>query len=562
MAALVPVTPALAFDVVGGDIDVIKVHVGASGLDEFGNAVCGPGDLNGDGIPDYVIAAHKTGYPLGDEGMVTAYSGADHSTLWIVEGENNDDRFGHALAAVADIDGDGVGELAVSAIYFDNGAHTNAGKVYLLSGADGSELWGYASIYSNHSFGDALAAAGDINGDGFEDVVVGMPGADSGALTNAGRIVVLNGRFGTYMKEVYGTATGNNFGTSVAGPGDLNADGYDDVVVGVPGYDAPGLVNAGRLTLVSGKWLAGLGGGQYLQILNGNAAGGELGYDVSRVGDVNDDGVGDFLAAAPFATTAYGTEAGVVYVYSGATRSKLEQLYGQDDYDHFGETVAAAGDVDHDGVPDALVGAPSDGFSTISQEGWIFAFSGRTGDLILEYEGDFWGGRLGSSLDTVGDLNGDGTAEIIAGAPFSDDHATDDGRATILSLEPYLSLSKLTTTGLGDSVDVMVDFGPFHGGEEFQILLSLSGDGPSVFDAGGVEVPLTADAWTASTFADHYPRWAKSSHGTLDGYGEKKVTFSNPALPLGSHTLYLAAVRYSGGVIAESSIVQVLEFGP
>src|SRR5687767_10789466 len=118
LPALLPLDRATAFDVVGGDLDTLKVHVGTSALDEFGNAVCGPGDLDGDGVPDYVIAAHKTGHPLGDEGMIAAYSGADHSTLWIVEGENDDDRFGHALAAIEDIDGDGVREVAVSAIYF------------------------------------------------------------------------------------------------------------------------------------------------------------------------------------------------------------------------------------------------------------------------------------------------------------------------------------------------------------------------------------------------------------------------------------------------------------
>ena len=564
VALLLLASPALAAQIVGGSVGAAKTINGAASTDEFGNAVCGPGDLDGDGIPDYVIAAHEAHGSPGS-GMVSAYSGADHTLLWSVDGENSGDRFGHALAVVQDLDGDGHNEVAVSAIYYQNGIHPGAGKVYVLSGADGSEVWSYASIYNFQYFGTSLAPAGDVNGDGFEDVVAGMPNASSATRAYCGRIVVLDGHTGTFIWDVYGTAAYNNFGRGIAGVGDLNSDGYGDIVVGVPGFDPTGMSDAGRLTILSGKKITlHTSVGLYLALINGDQDGGKLGYSVCAVGDVNQDGKPDIGAGAPETTTLYGTEAGMAYVFSGSTlHLKLEQFWGKNDFDHFGKTVAAAGDLDHDGVPDLLVGAPDRGSGSSTDEGSAFAFAGRTGSEILEWEGEWYGGNTGAALCGLGDLNGDGTAEFLVGAPKADQGFTDNGTAQIISLTPNLSMSKLTASVGGDTIDFVVDFHFLDAGDDFQILMSMAGDGPAVFDAGGVEVPLTPDFWTGQNLLGNYPRFTSGFSGNLDGNGDATATidYGSIRFPVGTK-IYFAAVHYSGGLIADSSIVQILTFVP
>lgn len=549
----------LAAQVVGGDVDVLKTKVGDSGLDLFGGAVCGPGDLDGDGVPDYVVGARDAM----SKGEIYAFSGADHSELWYERGEGFTDWFGYSLAAIEDVDGDGVMEIAVSAIYFDNGLATNAGKVYLLSGADGSEIWSYASSTAYREFGEALAAAGDVDGDGYEDVVAGMPYADSATYSNAGKITVLDGLTGNFMFQEYGSGNEKHFGTGVAGVGDLNHDGYDDIVVGVPGHSTSSLTGAGRLTILSGRYVSGNGGAHYIALVDGTYDGGALGTSVARIGDVDLDGTSDILAGAPLADVAGHADAGLAILFSGDTRGTLDFMWGDfEDGAHFGLDVASAGDVDHDGVPDIVVGAPFSDLGFGTDSGMIYVYSGRTEELIFGHEGEEYEGEWGTCVAGLGDLNGDGTSEVIAGAPEADWNSTDDGYAQILTLLPYLTISKLTASVSGDTVEFMMNFDWYHSGEQYQILVSGTGDGPTAI--GGIDVPLTSDARLTATLAGSYPRSASDFTGTLDGYGQATGVLSFTSLPAGliGKTFFFATVVGSGGTFDASSIVQTLDYVP
>ena len=337
--------------------------------------------------------------------------------LHTFRGDAPGDRLGAAVAGVGDLDGDGWPDLLVGVPHADP-AGPSSGLAIAYSGRDGTELHRIAGDDPSDRFGTAVAGTGDVDGDGRDDFVVGAPlGTPS-----AGSASVFSGRTGAVLWTWTGDAPGDRFGQSVAGAGDADGDGCPDVAVGAPFSDQGG-TNAGRVRVFSGRT------GGVLHTFDG-AAWDQLGAAVAGVGDVDGDGRDDLLVGAPLADgTAFNS--GSAFVFSGADASQLRAIHGAAAGDRLGSVVAAAGDVDGDGTPDLVVGIPAadaNGFDS----GAVEVRSGANGGVLLavagESQGEFFQEGAG-----VGDVDGDGRPDLLVGSASGPSAAPGAGRLRLIS---------------------------------------------------------------------------------------------------------------------------------
>jgi len=216
--------------------------------------------------------------------------------------------------------------------------HAQGSPFTFLGDADGDLL------------GISVSAAGDADGDGVQDLVVGAYQGHPD-FPGAGFARLYSGSDGSILRTVAGAAAGDAFGFSVSGAGDVDADGYDDVMVGAPRDDDNG-ADSGRVRVYSG-----LTGG-VLYTFDGLAAGDEFGAVLEGLGDINEDGHADFACAAPLSDLA-STDAGAVFVYSGKAGNTLWSYRGAVGSANFGTAVASIGDLDGDGRSDMAIGTPN-----------------------------------------------------------------------------------------------------------------------------------------------------------------------------------------------------------
>jgi hypothetical protein len=267
--------------------------------------------------------------------------------------------------------------------------------------------------------GQSLAALGDLDGDGLADFVAGLPG-DNPAGPDSGAAKVLSGAAGHELLNLVGRARGERFGTSVALAGDLDCDGLPDVFVGAPGASPGGLRGAGSAQLFSGR------NAEVIYSFFGTEQDGELGSAVVSAGDMDGDGLPEIAIGSP--GTRHGT--GTVHVHSGADASILYTFHGDLPYDRFGAALAGASDVDGDGVSDLAVGAHQPAGRA---PGYARVLSGADASILYTFGGEEPGDGFGLAVALVGDLDGDGCAEVLVGAPFSDEMGAMAGSARLFS---------------------------------------------------------------------------------------------------------------------------------
>ncbi len=322
-------------------------------------------------------------------------------------GTSPGDQFGFSVAYVGDINGDGISDLAVGAPGTDPGSLVDAGSVYLLSGATGTLIRRIDGALAEGAFGFAVAAAGDINGDGVPDILVGAPGPNG----STGQAFVISGADGSVLLTLTGTAAGDQFGWAVAGVGDVDGDGVPDLLIGAPSADPGGLTDAGSAFLFSGAM------GTLITQFDGAVAGNALGFAVGSPGDVNGDGFPDLLLGASQASPGGQAEAGQALLISGqAPFPTLLTLNGAGAGDGLGWFVAPAGDFNGDGVPDLIVGAPGADPSSLIDAGSLFIVCGATGTILRQINGQAAGDSLGVSAAAIG-FNLDGRPDLVVGAP-------------------------------------------------------------------------------------------------------------------------------------------------
>ena len=390
---------------------VLYTFDGDSTGDHFGKSVSGAGDVNGDGFDDLIVGA------IGDDnngmssGSARVFSGVDGTVLYTFYGDSPSDRFGASVSGAGDVNGDGFSDVIVGAVGDDpNGVWSGSARVF--SGLDGSILHTFDGDSKNDYFGYSVSGAGDVNVDGYEDMIVGAPFDKK---LDKGSAWVFSGRDGSVLYTFYGAAM-DWFGISVSGAGDVNGDGLADLVVGALLGDHLG-VNNGLARVFSGK------DGSVLYTIGGESDGDAFGNSVSGAGDVNGDGYPDLIIGAP-ADDNKGPSAGSARVCSGLNGTEIYTFDGDYWSDEFGDSVSGAGDVNDDGYADLIVGT-----------GWARearVFSGKDGSVLYTFGGaaeTFFG----NSVSGAGDVNGDGFADLIVGARLDDNNGTDSGSARVIS---------------------------------------------------------------------------------------------------------------------------------
>jgi hypothetical protein len=393
--------------------------------DSLGYSVASVGDVNGDGYDDAIVGA--LGYPSGSyQGRVYVYHGSDAGLMatpaLTLTGENNGDWFGVSVASAGDVNGDGYADAIIGAYGYSSGDWK--GRVYVYHGSGAGLVATPALTLTGENNGDwfgvSVASVGDVNGDGYADAIVGAFASPNGDWK--GRVYVYHGSDVGLVATPAITLTGENsfdsFGGSVASAGDVNGDGYADAIVGAYGYSSQG--DRGRVYVYHGSG-AGLKATPALT-LTGENNGDWFGASVASVGDVNGDGYADAIIGA-YGYPSGGIQ-GRVYVYHGSdvglVATPALTLTGENDGDRFGYSVANAGDVNGDGYADAIVG--SVGYASGRRQGRVYVYHGSGAGLVatpaLDFAGENNDDLFGWSVASAGDVNGDGYADAIVGAPF------------------------------------------------------------------------------------------------------------------------------------------------
>ncbi len=376
-----------------------------------------------------VVDARDAVYPIAVDPLAT-------SPAWSVGGSRSLDLFGESVASAGDVNGDGYGDVVVGAPYYDS-SFPYEGKAFLYlgsaSGPSTSPAWTALGGQDWALFGCAVATAGDVNGDGFADVIAGARQYNS-----AGRALVYLGSTSGLSASPAWTADSDQgdalLGWAVAAAGDVNGDGYGDIIVGAPYYDN-GETDEGRAYVYLGS-ASGLAPSP-AWTAESDQAGAVFGMVVSTAGDVNGDGYADVIVGAPLYDNGE-TDEGRAYVYlgsaSGLMASPTWTAEGNHAGAYFGVAAATAGDVNGDGYADVIVGAPFDDNGE-NDEGRAYVFLGSESGLAPSSswttESDQAGAAFGYWVSTAGDVNGDGYADVIVGAPYFDNGQTDEGRAYV-----------------------------------------------------------------------------------------------------------------------------------
>jgi hypothetical protein len=394
-------SPPAALAGTTGLVAGLRLNGGSAG-DYFGWSMARIGDVSGDGVADFAFGMPPVSSGSTAKGHVRVYSGADWSIIRTHEGDNGG-QLGTSMAPAGDINGDGRADYLVGAPTASTGTPAGrAGVVVLYSGMDGSVLRQFNGTQNAEWFGSSVAAVGDITGDGITEVLVGAPLYDYAGFDIPGKAYLCNGATGGFLHTFNGTNAVDKFGYSVAGVGDVNGDGAPDLLVGAFYADPGGTTDAGSAFLYSGADYS------LLHQFDGEAAGDRLGFAVAGIADVNGDTYPDLLIGA----YTRNSPGGSAYLYSGADYSLIHRFDGETASSLFGCSVADAGDVDGDGTPDLLTGA----FGAGGTAGRAYLYSGYDFGLIRRWDGTAVGERLGWAVAPAGDANGDGKLDVMLSA--------------------------------------------------------------------------------------------------------------------------------------------------
>ena len=334
-----------------------------------------PLDVDGDGHADIAAGARfKLQRKTLQNGSAAVWSGASGALIREWDGAWPDGLFGHWVMPVPDISGDGLADLIIAAPHAP--VHGSMrGLVVARSPKTGEELWRREETESEN-LGWDLTLAGDQDGDGHTDLFVGAPSEDSG------RVYLLSGKDGSVLRTYSPREEAGSFGWYVARLDDLDADGRPDLAVGAPfAADADG-------AKVGAAWVLSSASGRELYHWKGTDRRGGFGGVVAAVGDLDRDGKGEIVVAAPGTEDQKRTIPGELRIYSGATGKELRHWSGNQPGELYGRMVVGAGDLDGDGVEDLAIGAPWYRRGAADKVGRVELRSGRSGKVLYELFGD------------------------------------------------------------------------------------------------------------------------------------------------------------------------------
>ncbi len=420
-----------------GEIDLSLADAkltGESSGDQAGIAVAG-GDVDGDGFSDVLVGAWYDATGGTDAGAVYVVYGPVTGDMGLaladakLIGEASADYAGRSLSCAGDVDGDGNDDILVGAYGVDD-----AGAAYLLYGpvSGNLDLSGADAKFVGETAGDAVgfsvSGAGDVNADGYADIIVGAHMEDEGG-ESAGAAYLLHGplygtiSLDTATAKLVGEEADDKAGVSVSGAGDVDGDGYDDILIGA--YQN-GTGEAGKTYMVYGPVSSTVDLGSADAILLGEAGDDGAGISVSTAGDVDGDGYDDVLVGA-YAHDAGGSNAGVAYLLHGPIYGSIElsladtTFIGEVAGDYAGYTVSAGGDLNGDGLDDIVVGAKRESTGGYRAGAAYLLYSSAPGDVDLSLAdakaiGEVTEDSAGYAIAPAGDVDGDGYDDLLVGA--------------------------------------------------------------------------------------------------------------------------------------------------
>ncbi len=491
-----------------------NVQINGSGEDDHsGHSVSGIGDVNGDNIDDVIIGAPLASnndrdisgstyivYGRANPGTPVDLSSLNPATTGLrIDGATADSYSGWSVSGAGDVNGDGLNDVVIGAP-FDSADEYWAGSSYIIYGQPNNQATNIdlatPLVPSSTGFkidgtdarswnGWSVSGAGDVNGDGKDDVIVGADGDDSLGRNGNGTAYIIYGKangaadnidLGTPLVPtstgfaVRGAADGDGTGESVSSAGDVNGDGIADLVVGAPRtysnffagttyvvYGRPS-ADANNIDLDDGLDPANTGflvtGVDVLEL---------SGYSVSGAGDVNGDNFDDVVIGAPTAAFEEPTQSGSAYVVYGKPNGSAAnvaladtplnpastgwKITGAEIGDNAGNAVSAAGDINDDGLDDVLVGAWHSSNNGLDEAGSSYVLYGAADqnasniDLAtplnsattgIQFDGGAEHDHVGAAVSGAFDMNGDGASDMLIGAPYAESNAEHSGSSYVV----------------------------------------------------------------------------------------------------------------------------------
>ncbi len=538
----------------------------------FGYSVSSAGDVNGDGYSDVIMGAYgydeaftvNEGQAFVYHGSITGLSATPDAQL--DDGNQNGALFGRSVACAGDVNGDGYSDVIIGADMHNDPPYTREGRAYIYYGS----ATGLAAFYgttlkdadqADANFGWSVAAAGDVNGDGYSDVVVGAYSYDDG-FTNEGKAFVYYGS-STGLQTAAAVTLADadqvdaQFGVSVAGAGDVNGDGYSDVVIGAHKYDEGANADEGRAFVYYGS-AGGLSASPDLILSDANMGDAQFGFNVACAGDINGDGYSDVIVSANLYDDGFINE-GVVFIYYGSSTG-LSATYNAiaDDANqanaNFGAKAACAGDVNGDGYSDVIIGAYTYD-DNLLDEGVVFIYYGSsaglsaTPDCMLD-DANMTAASFGYSVASAGDVNGDGYSDVIIGAytykymtsiDYGLTYVYNGGPEGLTTTETWTIEGEQVGANMGFHISGVASSGDVNGDGFSDVMIGIP-----YYDNGQTDEGAVYVFYGSASGLSLIPDWTGESNQANSAYG-RSVSFAGDVNGDGYGDIIIGASEYDGG---------------